>query len=219
MSGCCPGRWISIQGHPMSRPAFSHRHTLGQFRSPIQSTRHTQLINRSPPAAEACGVRLFASEGCKEISGGQHASPPCPCDGCLCVDVRRHLQLPSDRARSGGHMQPDHKRGCVSGEMKREGCQLPHLRYFLGSTMEIQHWAQLSLARGPVKRCRQLGDCSTVELFFASLSPPICGTFQLSGGFAMMDMSVFENLEEGQEKRGWLMTDIQVFCFPQYQYL
>ena len=28
----------------------------------------------------------------------------------------------------------------------------------------------------------------------------------------MMDMSVFENLEEGQEKRGWLMTDIQVFC-------
>ena len=129
LSGCCPGRWISIQGHPMSRPAFSHRHTLGQFRSPIQSTRHTQLINRSPPAAEACGVRLFASEGCKEISGGQHASPPCPCDGCLCVDVRRHLQLPSDRARSGGHMQPDHKRGCVSGEMKREGCQLPHLRY------------------------------------------------------------------------------------------
>ena len=130
LSGCCPGRWISIQGHPMSRPAFSHRHTLGQFRSPIQSTRHTQLINRSPPAAEACGVRLFASEGCKEISGGQHASPPCPCDGCLCVDVRRHLQLPSDRARSGGHMQPDHKRGCVSGEMKREGCQLPHWRYF-----------------------------------------------------------------------------------------
>ena len=89
----------------------------------------------------------------------------------------------------------------------------------LGSTMEIQHWAQLSLARGPVKRCRQLGNCSTVKLFFASLSPPICGTFQLSGGFAMMDMSVFENLEEGQEKRGWLMTDIQVFCFPQYQYL
>ena len=35
----------------------------------------------------------------------------------------------------------------------------------------------------------------------------------------MMDMSVFESLKEGQEKRGWLMTDIQVFCFPQYQYL
>ena len=28
----------------------------------------------------------------------------------------------------------------------------------------------------------------------------------------MMDMSVFESLKEGQEKRGWLMTDIQVFC-------
>ena len=37
----------------------------------------------------------------------------------------------------------------------------------------------------------------------------------------MMDMSVFENLEEGQEKRGWLMTDIQVFCLQTHtdQYL
>ena len=26
----------------------------------------------------------------------------------------------------------------------------------------------------------------------------------------MMDMSVFETLEDGQEKRGWLMTEIQV---------
>ena len=26
----------------------------------------------------------------------------------------------------------------------------------------------------------------------------------------MMDMSIFETLEEGQEKRGWLMTEIQV---------
>ena len=29
----------------------------------------------------------------------------------------------------------------------------------------------------------------------------------------MMDMSVFETLEEGKEKRGWLMTEIQVYVF------
>ena len=41
----------------MSRPAFSSPHTVGQFRCPIQSTRHTHLINRSP-AAEACRASL-----------------------------------------------------------------------------------------------------------------------------------------------------------------
>ena len=29
----------------------------------------------------------------------------------------------------------------------------------------------------------------------------------------MMDMSIFETLEDGQEKRGWLMTEIQVLLF------
>ena len=33
----------------------------------------------------------------------------------------------------------------------------------------------------------------------------------------MMDMSVFESLKEGQEKRGWLMTDIQVFCLQTHK--
>ena len=47
----------SIQGHPMSRPAFSPPHTVGQFRCPIDSTRQTHLINRSP-AAEACRASL-----------------------------------------------------------------------------------------------------------------------------------------------------------------
>ena len=41
----------------MSRPAFSPPHTVGQFRCPIDSTRQTHLINRSP-AAEACRASL-----------------------------------------------------------------------------------------------------------------------------------------------------------------
>ena len=43
-----------------------------------------------------------------------------------------------------------------------------------------------------------------------------CKAFQLSGGFAMMDMSIFETLEAGQEKRGWLMTEIQVMLLAAF---
>ena len=50
----------------MSRPAFSPPHTVGQFRSPIQSTRHTQLINRLP-AAEACRASLPVKDAEKRL--------------------------------------------------------------------------------------------------------------------------------------------------------
>ena len=32
----------------------------------------------------------------------------------------------------------------------------------------------------------------------------------------MMDMSIFETLEAGQEKRGWLMTEIQVMLLAAF---
>ena len=32
----------------------------------------------------------------------------------------------------------------------------------------------------------------------------------------MMDMSIFETLEAGQEKRGWLMTEIQVLSLAAF---
>ena len=32
----------------------------------------------------------------------------------------------------------------------------------------------------------------------------------------MMDMSIFETLEEGKEKRGWLMTQIQVLSMVDF---
>ena len=35
----------------------------------------------------------------------------------------------------------------------------------------------------------------------------------------MMDMSIFETLEAGQEKRGWLMTEIQVLPLAAFHLL
>ena len=96
----------------MSRPAFSPPHTVGQFRCPIDSTRQTHLINRSP-AAEACRT----TEGCKEISE-QHVPKSSGRADCIWVDVRRHLQLSFDRVGSGGHLQPYHRRECISGDLK-----------------------------------------------------------------------------------------------------
>ena len=60
---------LCIQGHHMSRPAFSPPHTVGQFRCPIESTRHTNSGNRSP-AAEACRASLPVEDADERLVDG-----------------------------------------------------------------------------------------------------------------------------------------------------
>ena len=137
----CPGS---------SRPAFSSPHSASgpvPVR-PIESTRQTHPVNRSP-AAEACRT----TEGCKEISE-QHVPKSSARAHYIWVDVRRHLQLSSNRVGSGGYLQPYNKCGSLSGCLRKS----PSCSCVLGSTMEVQYRSQLGLARGPAKRCRQHGE-------------------------------------------------------------
>ena len=164
-----PPLWMALicihQGHPMSRPAFSPP----QFRSPIQSTRHTHLINR-PPAAEACRASLPVKDAEKRL-----------------VDSNNMLLLLLLVTAASGLMSGDTCNFPLTELGLVDTCNLTTdvdayqvilmicltVANVLGSTVEIQHWSQLSLARGSPKRCRQHGEFSILAYLFSLFLSPL----------------------------------------------
>ena len=144
----------------MSRPAFSPPHTVGQFRCPIESTRHTHSSNRSP-AAEACRASLPVRDADERLVDGM-------------ILLLLLLVTAASGLMSGDTCNfPLTELGLVDTcnlTTEVDAYQVPwqgytHNSQRLGSTMEIQHWSQLSLARGSSKRCRQHGEFLLVKFF------------------------------------------------------